>query len=304
MSLIQTYLLTRTFPGNRSALRDFTFQLEPGEAVAIVGLNGAGKTTLINLLMGFLPATRGQARVLERDPGEKEAKREIGYLPEFFFAPENLTVLGYLETIAWFYADRRAEIHNRLPQLMERLSLTEHRGKPLGTLSKGLLCRVGIVRALMHRPRLLLLDEPDWALDPIGRKTLSDLLAEERKNGTSLLISSHVLDIVEPLCDRFVVLSRGRLLDAVTREQLLSSTGFELDATGASDEVRAWAAEHEIDHALHGERHTFTGPVGRKDELVRRLVESGGRVERLEPVRKELVDYLRTMAQAGGPVAS
>ncbi len=295
--VVEVQNLRKVYPISRLALSGISLTIEERECVALIGLNGAGKTTLLNILMGFLPPSSGQVQVMGHPPGSAFAKRTIGYLPEFFFAPPHLTVSKYLSTLCHFYpnAGRQEEVLN---SLATRLHFWEHMDKRIGSLSKGLLRRVGIIRCLTHSPDLILLDEPDWALDPVGRKTLTDILREFRGSRT-MLISSHVLDVAEDVCDRFLLLHRGKIVREIQREELLSGDFHLLRFLQFPEEmlreVRAsgWLVAEEEGSV------TLRIPSEEKDRWLPIFLQAGAKLEESRRDTKTLTDLLEEAELAG-----
>jgi ABC-2 type transport system ATP-binding protein len=283
--------------GSKTALRFVNLEVKKGEMVGVLGVNGAGKSTLLNILTGLIPASEGYVQVLGYPPGTKASKRALGFLPEFFFALENLTIEGYLRMVSELHGMSRAVYLEQLERLAEAMEIGEILHTPMGTLSKGLLRRVGIVRSLLHRPELILMDEPGWSLDPLGRRALQLLLQSEKARGASIIVSSHVLDIVENLCDRFVILHGGKLVADVPRSYLDASVGYEIVFSGL-EETAGFFAERNITVTRMNGKATATVPEPVKDEVIRQIVNAGGSVEHVERRRKDLVALLEDLKGA------
>ncbi|WP_439562906.1 ABC transporter ATP-binding protein [Roseinatronobacter sp.] len=196
--------LTKTFAATR-ALREVSFDIAPGERIALLGHNGAGKSTLMKIVLGLIPYDSGRVEVLGASPGDRAARRQVAYLPEnVAFHP----ALTGLEQIRTYLRLRGAPVRDAMG-LLERVGLAEAAKRRIGTYSKGMRQRVGLAQALIGQPRLLVLDEPTSGLDPVSRRefyaTLDGLAAE----GASILLSSHALTEVEARTDRIVILSKG-----------------------------------------------------------------------------------------------
>ena len=188
--------------------------LEEGELFGLVGHNGAGKTTTFKLLLGFLRPTRGTVRFRGR-PLDAAARAAIGFLPEQPYFYDYLTVEETLVFYAHLHGLRGAACRARVEELLALVRLEPKRRARLRTLSKGALQRVGIAQALVNRPRLAILDEPMSGLDPAGRHAMRELIRSLRRDGTTVVFSSHVLPDAEALCSRVGILARGRLRDVV-----------------------------------------------------------------------------------------
>ncbi|MDX8390765.1 MAG: ABC transporter ATP-binding protein [Mariprofundaceae bacterium] len=194
------------------ALDTISFQIKVGETVAMIGPNGAGKSTSIKLLLDFIRPDRGSVQLFGRPAHDHNIRQRIGYLPEAMHFPENLSCMDMLR-----FAGRSCGMSARLisesaEPLLQRLNLWEARKRLLRTYSKGMRQRAGFATALIHDPELLILDEPMSGLDPIGRAEIVGLIQEMKDRGKSILFCSHLLNDVERLADRVLVLHKGNLL--------------------------------------------------------------------------------------------
>jgi Cu-processing system ATP-binding protein len=199
--------LTKRFQGV-DALTAVSFEVAPGERVALLGHNGAGKSTMMKIILGLIPATEGEVQVCGAAPGSAAARRQVAYLPENVAFHPALTGEEQLR----HYLSLRGESPKQALGLLERVGLHAAAKRRIGTYSKGMRQRVGLAQALIGHPRLLVLDEPTSGLDPVSRRdfyTLLDCLAAE---GASILLSSHALTEVEARTDRILILSGGRLV--------------------------------------------------------------------------------------------
>ena len=195
------------------AVDGLSFSVERGEVVGFLGPNGAGKSSTLKALMGFVSPAAGSAFLFEHAAGTSEAKARAGYLPEValyypFLNPlETLTLYGELQGL------RGKELREEATSLLETVGLSSAMRKQNRSLSKGMLQRVGIAQALLGSPELLILDEVTSGLDPIGRQELRAILLERLERGATLFFSSHELAEVEMLCDRILVIDKGRLIE-------------------------------------------------------------------------------------------
>jgi ABC-2 type transport system ATP-binding protein len=225
--MIEAISLTKTY-GPRIALDDVSFTVEKGEIVGFLGPNGAGKTTTMRILTGFLPATKGDARVAGFDVFESpmEVKRRVGYLPESPPLYPELTVGAYLTFIAELRGFSGRARHQRTGAVMERVGLVGWERRILGSLSKGYRQRVGLAQALLHDPPVLILDEPTSGLDPAQLVGIRDLVRSLAGTHT-VILSTHILSEVEALCPRALIIAKGRLVAQGTLTELraMASSG-------------------------------------------------------------------------------
>jgi ABC-2 type transport system ATP-binding protein len=218
--------------GAVEALADVDLTVGEGELVGLLGPNGAGKSTLVKIAVGLVRPSAGAAEVCGSPAGSRAARSSHGYLAELFRFP------------GWYSADEVLRLHQRLAgseggeaertELLGLVGLAEARDRKVDAMSKGMQQRLGIAQALVGRPPLLLLDEPTSALDPAGRRTVRALLDELRRRGTSVLLNSHLLSEVELVCDRVVILSRGRVVAAGSPSELARPRGVEIDVDGGT----------------------------------------------------------------------
>jgi ABC-2 type transport system ATP-binding protein len=206
--------LTKRF-GETLAVDGLTLTLEPGEMLGLLGRNGAGKSTTIKLATGLLKPTAGSVRVLGYDIGEGdalEAKRTIGVLPEDMALAEGLSGPQYLRFVGRLHGLEDSEIDRRRDELFDLLDLRPAKGGLIADYSYGMKKKAALCAALLHAPRMLFLDEPFEGIDPVTSRAIKDLLAGLRKRGVTVLLTSHVLEIVEHLCPRIAIIDKGRLL--------------------------------------------------------------------------------------------
>ncbi|WP_349407347.1 ABC transporter ATP-binding protein [Pseudalkalibacillus sp. SCS-8] len=208
MKAIEVHHLTKYY-GKHRAINDLSFTVEEGQVFGFIGPNGAGKSTTIRTLLNFIFPTKGSAKLLGKDivTETKAIKQEVGYLPSEVHYYENMKVKELLQYSARFY---RTQANNRVRELTERLELDVN--KRFEDLSFGNRKKVGIVQALLHEPRLLIMDEPTGGLDPLMQHTFFDILLEEKKKGVTIFFSSHILSEVQKMCDRVGIIKEGTLI--------------------------------------------------------------------------------------------
>ncbi len=218
--MIEVQNLTRAY-GELLAVDRVSFSVSEGEIVGMLGPNGAGKTTTLRMITGFLPPTGGRVRVAGRDlfSDPVDARREIGYLPENIALYPEMRVSEYLRYRARLEGLRGSEAKARIGEAVERCLLEEVETQIIETLSKGFRQRVGLATAILHRPKVLVLDEPTVGLDPKQIIAIRELIRELAKEST-LLLSTHILPEVELLCDRVMIIDRGRIVAEGTPQTL------------------------------------------------------------------------------------
>ena len=210
--------------GTLRAVQGLTVSVEPGEILGLVGPNGAGKSTTLRSLAGILRPTTGRIRILGVDLARQPvaAKRRLAFVPDEPQLFEYLTVEEHLEFTARLYQQHDAK--TRMPALLRRLELTDKRAALAGTLSRGMRQKLAIGCALLHDPDLLLLDEPLTGLDPAGIRQMKQTIRAVAEGGGAVVLSSHLLTLVEELCTRVLILHGGRTmalgsLEAIARER-------------------------------------------------------------------------------------
>ncbi len=210
-TVIETEGLSRSF-GPVRALDGFDVRIPVGKIVALVGPNGAGKTTLLLILAGLLAADGGRASVDDMDPIDDPfgVHAAVGWMPDFFGVYDGLTSAEYLELFGRAYRMTGAEASVRARDLLSIVKLEEFENEPVHILSRGQKQRLGFARAIVHAPRVLLLDEPASGLDPRARIELRDLLLGQKNDGASVIVSSHILSELEEMADVVVFVDAGR----------------------------------------------------------------------------------------------
>ena len=224
--------LKRAF-GEVRAVDGVSFVAPAGAVTALIGPNGSGKTTLLLLLAGLLRPDAGRAAVAGFDlyTQNLEARSRIGWMPDVFGTWDALTCTEILTTFGRAYGAAKADAERRALALLEQVYLAEFAPRPARVLSRGQKQRLGLARALMHDPAVLLLDEPASGLDPRSRIELREVLRGLAAQGKTVLVSSHVLSELEEVYDHAVFLSQGRTVDLATAAQPASLTrGWRLDA--------------------------------------------------------------------------
>jgi len=263
-SLIEFQNVTKVFQDRFTALSGVSFEVEAGEVCAFLGPNGAGKTTSISILMGFLFPDSGAVQVLGFTPGDIRAKEKIGFLPENFAFYKHLTAPKLLR-LHLALSGRTAVDDGWIGELLARVKLSGYEDLRISKYSRGMVQRLGIAQALLADPELLILDEPTSGLDPAGRKDVLDLLASLKAAGKTVFVSSHILPEVEQICDRVVVIDRGRLVQ----------TGRLQDLLGSGDKVEIMVDQLSEENGYEAVRRGAV--VSRSERGVRMVIDSSQR---------------------------
>jgi ABC-2 type transport system ATP-binding protein len=279
--------------GRQTAVEDVSFSVARGEVLGLLGPNGAGKTSVIKMLLGLVRPDAGEVMLLGRRSSDPRSRSAVGYLPELFrYQP-------------WLTAAEVLDLHVRLARVpvgaFERrecltlVGLADRAGDRVGGFSKGMQQRLGLAVALVARPELVVLDEPTSALDPLGRVDVRDIVLSLKSRGMAVLLNSHLIGEVERVCDRVVILDKGRVAASGTLAELLGQREVRLrlgDLDGhAEDRLRAAGS-------LTRSGDWFTVALPADDDgvtvpdLVRDLVGLGVRVHAVEPVRISLEERL------------
>ncbi|WP_425449661.1 ABC transporter ATP-binding protein [Dethiothermospora halolimnae] len=220
MSVIKTEKLTKYY-GKARGIIDVDLDVKEGEIFGFIGPNGAGKSTTIRTLLNFIYPTKGKAEIFGLDctKAPKEIRKNIGYLPSEVNYYDDMKVKELLDYSAKFY---EGNYNDRIKDLSNTLELDLN--KEIDELSFGNKKKVAIVQALLHSPKLLILDEPTGGLDPLMQNRFFELLREENKNGTTIFFSSHILSEVQKMCDRVAIIKEGKILKVEDIEGLTKNT--------------------------------------------------------------------------------
>jgi ABC-2 type transport system ATP-binding protein len=207
---------------NFRALDDISFEIAEGEIFGYIGPNGAGKTTTMKILVGLISDFQGEVFIGGcRIPKQKEeAHKLLGYLPQDVAFQDWRTVNHALTTFGKLSGLTAAQVESRIPEVLELVSLSDVRHKKISQLSGGMTQKVGLAQALLHEPKLLVLDEPLGGLDPASRHQFKKVVLELGKRGTTIMFSSHILSDVQDVADRICILSRGRIKQVGTLNEL------------------------------------------------------------------------------------
>jgi ABC-2 type transport system ATP-binding protein len=296
-------------PRPHRALDGLSLEIPGGEVFGLLGHNGAGKSTALKLLMDLLRPTAGRVEILGRPPGDLDARRRLGFLPENPSFYEHLSadeLLGYFAGLFGYAgADRRV----RATRALDLAGLSpEDRRRPIRQYSKGMVQRVGLAQALVNDPELVLLDEPMSGLDPVGRREVREIILRLRDEGRTVVFSSHILTDAETLCSRVGILAKGRLVAAGTLTALTAGgpRGFEVVVSSLPAEVadRMAGRAGRMTRISDGRYAIELAAGDRPEPVVADLSAAGAVLVSVTPLRTTLEDVFMaafTGAQAAAP---
>jgi len=195
-----------------AAVIDLSFQVGIGEVYGLIGPNGSGKSTTMKVILGLITATSGRTEVFGIDSGKVGSRRDVGFLPENPYFYKHMTGRETLEFYGKLCGIHGARLRERVPELLAMVDLESAADRSIAGYSKGMLQRIGLAQAIVHRPRLVVLDEPTAGVDPRGSRHIRDLILQMKAEGISVILSSHLLEQVQEVCDRAGVIYKGRMV--------------------------------------------------------------------------------------------
>jgi ABC-2 type transport system ATP-binding protein len=290
------------------AVQDLNLTIPQGDIFGLIGPNGAGKTTTIRMACGLLAPTLGKAMVNGIDVAAEpeRAQQSIGYLSDFFAVYEDLKVWEYLDYFAHAYRVAESEIPDRVSEVIAQVSLEVKRDAMIRGLSRGMKQRLGIARAIIHRPKVLLLDEPASGLDPKARLDLRNLLRSLRDQGSTILISSHILTELEGFCTSIGIMEKGRMVRSGRIDEVTAAENL------ARDLRLSWLddATAILQQKLGGHAHVsnlqlgagtgtlqFTGSDDALAQLLSDLIAAGVRVKTFAEVKQTVEDLYMKLSR-------
>jgi ABC-2 type transport system ATP-binding protein len=235
--------LTKDF-GNGRGCRSISLTVGEGEVFGFLGPNGAGKSTLVKMLVGLIRPTAGSATICGASIGSLEARRQIGYLPELFRYQEWLTGEEVLQLHAKLCGMDKSKVPARITQVLDEVGIGRRGRDRVKQYSKGMQQRLGLACAVLNEPKLVFLDEPASALDPLGRREVRNILQGLRSQGITIFLNSHLLEDVELLCERVALLNNGQILEQGTvAEVLKEKTRWHIRVGGFTPVIKEWLQE-------------------------------------------------------------
>jgi ABC-2 type transport system ATP-binding protein len=284
----------RRFTGARiAALESFSLQVHKGEIFGFLGPNGAGKTTAIHLAMGFMRATSGKGRMLDKPFGHAPTRRRVGFLAE------NVALYARpAEQLVRFYGGLNGMsgslLKKRAGEMLEWVGLSQEARRSVGRFSRGMVQRVGLAQALVNDPDLLILDEPTSALDPLARVHVRELLLRMRESGKTVFLSSHLLSEVELVCDRVAILKKGRLVALGKTSELLQSGDKSIIV------ARGVPATAFPDAMLENGVVRFAVPTVSQRSALEQVWSLGGQVISVNPEHRSLEEIFLQLTRTSG----
>jgi ABC-2 type transport system ATP-binding protein len=243
--------LTKIFPvplrrQRVTAVRNISFEVRPGEVYGLLGPNGSGKSTTLKILLGLVTPNHGRAMIFGQDSRDYHSRRDVGFLPENPYFYKFLTAAETLRFYGKVCGMGGKILNKRVDELIHLVGLEDARDRRIGGFSKGMLQRIGLAQALIQDPRLVVLDEPTAGVDPAGSHQIRDLILDLKKRGKTVLLTSHLLEQVQEICDRVGIMARGEMIREGALADLVSvknQTEFVIE--NATPEIRS-----QIEHLL------------------------------------------------------
>jgi ABC-2 type transport system ATP-binding protein len=302
---IEIESLTKDYPfgflhlKTKRSLEGLTMRVEDGEVFGFLGPNGAGKSTTIKLLVGLIFPTAGTASILGRPISDVAMHQDIGYLPEQPYFYDYLTAAELLDYFARFHNLKAAERRERVERMLKKVGLETARRIQLRKFSKGMLQRVGLAQAILHDPKVVILDEPMSGLDPLGRREVRDIILELKREGRTILFSTHILSDAEMLCDRVGVIVGGKLRGVGAPDEIvgIKAHGMEIlfehrgDAAGEVATLLQTATRT-------GNRYRMRMEEAELYATIEKLREAGAQILQVTQIKASLEEYFMHLIEA------
>lgn len=278
------------------SLEDLSMRVDAGEVFGFLGPNGAGKTTTIKLLMRLIFPDGGTARILGKSIDDVSMHQEIGYLPEQPYFYDYLTAAELLDYFARFHGLTATDRQTRVQEMLKKVGLETAKKIQLRKYSKGMLQRVGLAQAILHDPQVVILDEPMSGLDPLGRREVRDIILELKKEGRTVLFSTHILSDAEMLCDRVGVIVGGKLRGVGTPGEMvgIKTQGIEIlfeVAAGKNLPLLAKATQT-------GERYRVQMPEEELYGAIEQLQAADARILAITQLKPTLEEFFMNLVEA------
>ncbi len=273
------------------AVSGMSLRVPAGVKYGLLGPNGAGKTTFVKMLLSAVRPSAGTAKIFGKDAQEQEARRPVGYLPENHRFPTYLTgssMLDFYSALSGLGAAERAE---RVPKMLGLVGLEQWGDVRIKKYSKGMLQRLGLAQALIHRPQLLVLDEPTDGVDPIGRREIRDILNRLTSEGVTVFLNSHLLSEVESFCEYVAILRKGEIALEGRISDLVSGRGYNIEASNVTPAAAAELRKVASSVAATQDGLALTAPTREEsNRLIDIVREAGGLIEAVSSSSSSLED--------------
>lgn len=294
MAILAVDHLSKSFNGNL-VVKEATFQFEQGRCVALLGPNGAGKTTILKMLAGLLKPTTGKIQYQD-EKVNADLRKHIGYLPQYPVFHDWMTGAEFLHYVGKLTHLSDAEAKQRTTELLELVGIADSKKQRIGKYSGGMKQRLGIAQAIIHRPKLLLLDEPVSALDPFGRREVLEMI-KKLKEDTTILFSTHVLNDAEEVSDDVIIINHGEIKVADSLDQLRKEHQQAMIYVETTEEAKKYLAEWtkwdlvtEIIFENNTAKITVTDLDRAKPMILKEIVEKNIPIQKFEVSRTTLED--------------
>ena len=307
---IEVEKLTKDYPygflqlKKKRSLDALTMQVQTGEVFGFLGPNGAGKSTTIKLLMRLIFPTAGTARMLGKPISDIAMHRDIGYLPEQPYFYDYLTATELLDYFARFHDFPANDRRERVARTLKKVGLADSARVQLRKFSKGMLQRVGLAQAILHDPELVVLDEPMSGLDPVGRREVRDIILELKKQGKTVLFSTHILSDAEMLCDRVGVIAGGKLQGVGAPSEIVGVKThsmeilFELSGP-AESAAEGWSGNAMVAQATRtGDRYRVQVEENGLYQAIEKLRAANAKILSVTQVKPSLEEYFMHVVEA------
>jgi len=295
-NVFKTYT-TGFIPKKKDILKGISFSVGEGEIFGYLGPNGAGKTTTLKSVLGLIFPDRGRIELLGRPHLDPRAKERLGFLPENPYFYDYLTAREFLDFYGQLFGLAKSERDRRIARLLALVGMDRVSGLPLRKFSRGMLQRVGLAQALINDPAFVILDEPLGGLDPLGRKEVRDVILGLRREGKTVLFTSHILQDIEMICDRVAIIVGGRILSQGRLSELISEKVLFTEVTVSGLEPGELAAFGESLTAREGRVLLKVVGEDRVEDVLTLVQKKRGRIHSLIPRTQTLEDLFVDMVK-------
>jgi len=281
------------------AVSDLSLRVPVGAKFGLLGANGAGKTTFVKMVLSAVHPTAGTATIFGKDAAQPEARRPVGYLPENHRFPTYLSGTGMLDFYGALSGIDSAERKKRIPEYLDMVGLNGWGDVRIKKYSKGMLQRLGLAQALIHKPRLLILDEPTDGVDPVGRREIRDVLNRLTGSGVTVFLNSHLLAEVESFCEYVAILKKGQLALEGKISSLIAGTGYSIVASNIPDAAKEVFKQRGVTISPHDAGLELRASTREEsNQIIDSIRAAGGFIESMHASNISLEDvFIKTTTQ-------